>query len=78
MGQDSVFNQAMLLGQFESVASWKLLEKYVDNIRAVTKADVMRVAKEYFSEDNRTVGILVPLKEKGQEKGEAAGRDKKE
>jgi len=62
MGQDSNFNQAMLLGQFESVASWKLLEKYVDNIRAVTKEDVMRVAKEYFSEDNRTVGILVPLK----------------
>jgi zinc protease len=78
MGQDSVFNQAMLLGQFESVASWKLLEKYVDNIRAVSKADVMRVAKEYFSEDNRTVGILVPLKEKNQEKGEVGGRGKKE
>ena len=30
MGQDSVFNQAMLLGQFESVASWKLLENYVE------------------------------------------------
>jgi zinc protease len=62
MGQDSVFNQAMLLGQFESVASWKMLEKYVDNVRAVSKEDVLRVAKEYFSEDNRTVGILVPLK----------------
>jgi len=62
MGQDSIFYQAMLLGQFESVANWKLLEKYVDNIRAVTKEDVMRVAKEYFTEDNRTVGILVPLK----------------
>ena len=48
MGQDSNFYQAMLLGQYESVASWKLLEKYVDNIRAVTKEDVMRVAKEYF------------------------------
>ncbi len=77
MGQDSNFNQAMLLGQFESVASWKLLEKYVDNIRAVSKEDVMRVAKEYFSEDNRTVGILVPLKEKNQEQGEAGPRDEK-
>ncbi len=63
MGQDSNFYQAMLLGQYESVASWKLLEKYVDNIRAVTKADVMRVAKEYFTADNRTVGILVPVKQ---------------
>ena len=62
MGQDSVFYQAMLLGQFETVASWKLLEKYVENIRAVSKEDVMRVAKEYFNEDNRTVGILAPVK----------------
>ena len=62
MGQDSIFNQAMLLGQFETVANWKLLEKYVDTIRAVNKEDVMRVAKKYFNEDNRTVGILVPLK----------------
>ncbi len=64
MGQDSIFYQAMLLGQFETVAEWRLLETYVDNIRAVTKEDVMRVAKEYFTEDNRTVGILVPIKGK--------------
>jgi zinc protease len=62
MGQDSNFNQAMLLGQFETVASWKLLETYVGSIRAVTREDVMRVAKEYFSEESRTVGILVPVK----------------
>ncbi len=62
MGQDSVFYQAMLLGQYETVASWRLLEKYVDNIRAVTKEDIMRVAQAYFSEDNRTVGILIPIK----------------
>jgi zinc protease len=62
MGQDSVFFQAMLLGQYETVASWKLLEKYLDGVRSVTKEDVQRVAKEYFIEDNRTVGILVPVK----------------
>lgn len=64
MGQDSIFYQAMLLGQFDTVANWKVLEKYVENTRAVTKEDVQRVAKEYFSADNRTVGILVPVKEK--------------
>jgi zinc protease len=63
MGQDSNFYQAMLLGQFESVSSWKLLETYVDRIRAVTKEDVMRVAMKYFSEDSRTVGILIPTKQ---------------
>jgi zinc protease len=60
MGQDSIFYQAMLLGQFETVANWRLLERYVENIRAVSKEDVMRVATQYFTEDNRTVGILVP------------------
>ncbi len=64
MGQDSNFNRAMLLGQYESVASWKLLDKYVDGIRKVTAEDVMKVAKKYFTEDNRTVGVLVPVKEK--------------
>jgi zinc protease len=54
----------MQLGQYETVANWKLLGKYLDGIRAVTKDDVQRVAKEYFSEDNRTVGILVPVKGK--------------
>jgi zinc protease len=62
MGQDSVFSQAMLLGQFESVAGWRLLDSYLDNIKAVTREDVLRVAKEYFTEDARTVGILVPVK----------------
>lgn len=62
MSQDSVYYQALLLGQFESVANWRLLGNYVEMIRAVTKQDVMLVAREYFTEDNRTVGILVPVK----------------
>ncbi len=74
MGQDSVFYQAMLLGQFETVANWRLLEKYVDNIRAVTKEDIMRVARQYFSEDNRTVGILIPIKKETHSKGAAPAR----
>jgi zinc protease len=67
MSQDSVFYQAMLLGQYETVASWKLLAKYVDGIRTVTKDDVRRVAQKYFSEDDRTVGILVPVKKSDTE-----------
>ena len=62
MAQDSVFYQAMQLGQFETVAEWRLLGKYLDAVRAVTKEDVQRVAKQYFTEENRTVGILVPEK----------------
>jgi zinc protease len=62
MSQDSNFYQAMLLGQFETVAEWRLFGSYLDGIRAVTKNDIQRVAREYFTEDNRTVGILVPVK----------------
>jgi zinc protease len=62
MSQDSVFYQAMLLGQYETVANWRLFGQYLDGIRAVKKDDVQRVAKEYFIENNRTVGILVPIK----------------
>jgi len=62
MSQDSVFYQAMLLGQFETIAEWRIYARYLDNIRAVKKEDIQRVAREYFTEDNRTVGILVPVK----------------
>lgn len=68
IGQDSDFYRAMLLGQYESVSSWRLLDKYLDGIRAVTAQDVMRVAKKYLVPDGRTVGILIPLPvEKGKE-----------
>ena len=62
MNQDSVFYQAMLLGQYETVANWKYLDKYLDGVRSVTKDDIQRVAKTYFADDSRTVGILVPVK----------------
>jgi len=61
MGQDSNFYRAMLLGRYELAGSWKMLTTYVDGIRAVTPKDVMRVAKEYLVEENRTVGVLQPL-----------------
>jgi zinc protease len=61
MGQDSNFYRAMLIGRYETVASWKYLASYLDGIRAVTPEDVMRVANEYLVEENRTVGILQPL-----------------
>ena len=65
-GQDSIFGQAMRLGQFESLAKWQMLNDYLPGIRAVTAADVQRVAKKYLDDDRRTVGLLIPTKENGQ------------
>ncbi len=67
MSQDSIYYQAMLLAEFEMIGDWKLKDRYLDGIRAVTRGDVQRVAKKYLIEDKRTVGILIPLKSRNSE-----------
>ena len=68
LGQDSIFFQARQIGSVETIgAGYKFIEGYVDNIRKVTKEDVMRVANKYLVEDGRTVGILVPIVPKEME-----------
>ena len=60
--QDSVHALGELLGRYEAVASWKLLDGFLEGVRKVTAADVQRVAKQYLTQDNRTVAILIPTK----------------
>ena len=59
-GQDSLFYRALQLGRYTSLGDWSLIHKVVPGIRAVTAADIQRVAQGYLDEDNRTVGILIP------------------
>lgn len=63
-GQDSVFNLARVLAEYEIVANWRAWEAYLPGIRAVTAADLQRVAKAYLTQDNRTVAVLIPTKDK--------------
>jgi zinc protease len=58
--QDSVFTRASVLGRFEVVGSWRLLDDYLPRMRAVTPADVQRVARDYFPVDRKNVSILLP------------------
>jgi zinc protease len=67
MGQDSIFSQAALLGRFEVVGDWRLKDKYLDGIERVKPEDIQRVAKKYLTEDGRTVGVLIPVKNKKSE-----------
>lgn len=67
MSQDSLYMQARLTGMFEMLGGWRLKEDYVAGIRSVTAEEVQKVAKEYFGQDNRTVGILLPESAGGQE-----------
>ena len=51
-----------MLGRYESVANWKLLDGFLEGVGKVTSADVLRVAQKYLVPDNRIVAILIPTK----------------
>ncbi|NOY63401.1 MAG: insulinase family protein [Gammaproteobacteria bacterium] len=59
--KDSIFYQAMQIGTLETVGlDWRMLDDYVDNIRAVTAEQIRDVANEFFIEDHLTVATLDP------------------
>ena len=68
MGQDSIYLQAMKYGIFEMLGDWRLIDTYLEGIRKVTPEDVVKVAKKYLTEENRTAGILMPIKKVKSEK----------
>jgi zinc protease len=59
--QDSVYRRASLLARFETIGGYRRLDAFVERIRAVTAADLQRVARAYFLHDRKNVGVLVPL-----------------
>ncbi len=59
--QDSVFYQAMTLGQLETVGMpWQTADDYVDKIKQVTAEQVRNVAKKYLIDTQKTVAVLEP------------------
>jgi zinc protease len=64
--QDSIFGQAMKIGYYEIAAGWRQMDGYLDGIRKVTREDIRRVARQYLNADRRTLGTLIPTKEKAQ------------
>lgn len=59
--QDSIHRRASLLARFELVGDYRLQDAYLARIRAVTAADVQRVARAWFPPDRKNVGVLLPL-----------------
>jgi zinc protease len=53
---------AVDLSEYYSQGDWRLMFLMRDRIRAVTAADVLRVAKAYLKESNRTVATFIPTK----------------
>jgi zinc protease len=58
--RDGTFNFASNLGEAMASADWKWFLTYVENIKAVTAADVKRVAETYLVPEHATVGWFVP------------------
>jgi zinc protease len=58
--EDSVHRRASLLARFELIGGYENKDRFVERMRAVTAADVQRVARTYFSDDNKNVGVLLP------------------
>ena len=51
---------ASVLSTLEVQVGWRYLSDYLNRIAAVTPADVQRVAKKYFREENRTSIAVIP------------------
>ncbi len=53
---------ALDLSEYASQGDWRLIFLTRDRIKAVTEADVLRVAKAYLKESNRTLASFIPTK----------------
>jgi zinc protease len=72
LGSEEALQQAMLLGQYETISygehvprqscGFHYLDSLLEQIDAVTSEQIATVAREYFTQDNRTVGYLIDQK----------------
>jgi zinc protease len=58
--EDSVHQRAALLARFEIIGGFALKDSFLAKIRALTAADLTRVARTWFAPDKKSVGVLLP------------------
>ncbi len=64
---DSMFGQAMEIGQIESAGlPYQKLDRMLEKLQKVSAAEVQAVAKKYFTDDTLTIGVLEPQPLDGQ------------
>ncbi|MGB5340375.1 MAG: pitrilysin family protein [Gammaproteobacteria bacterium] len=76
--QDSIFYQAMQIGQLESVGlDWEVMDRYVERVQAVTAEQLQAVAQKYLVDTQLTIAELDPLPmesgKSGSQQGDAHG-----
>jgi zinc protease len=57
---ESVSNRAFWLGRMELIDTYRRLYSFLDDLAAVTRDDVQRVAQTYLTPPNCTIGWFVP------------------
>ncbi len=72
--RDSVFYQAMQIGQLESIGlGHQAIPVMLEKLQAVTSEQVRQVAKEFLQDDNLTVAVLDPQPLSGKPKHKSEG-----
>ena len=59
-GSENITNQGFWMGYTEMFADYNWFLNYLDNLAAVTPADVQRVAQKYLQPKSRVVGTYIP------------------
>jgi zinc protease len=59
LSRERTLDQAILLGQIETLHGLTYIDSYLQRINAVSEADIADVAMRYLNENNRTVGQLL-------------------
>jgi zinc protease len=59
LSRERTLDQAILLGQIETLYGLDYIDSYLQRINSVTEADVASVCKRYLNTDNRTVAQLL-------------------
>src|SRR5213594_3106826 len=57
---DSVHQRASLLARFEIIGGFALKDSFLAKVRAITAADLTRVARTWFAPERKSVGVLLP------------------
>jgi zinc protease len=59
LSRERTLDQAILLGQIETLHGLNYIDSYLERINAVSAAEISDVATRYLNENNRTVGQLL-------------------
>jgi zinc protease len=66
--RDGSLARAFAISESIAAGDWRLYYSIDEAVKRVTPADVQRVAKKYFTEDQRVTGWFIPQDEKAGEK----------